>query len=73
VPAGASAGLATFLGRDITYYPEKAVNPYMQRWMLALQREFPSRVLVEASYVGTAARKLVTAVELVPAQYLSTS
>jgi hypothetical protein len=74
-PPGAKAGLATFLGRDVTYYTEKGVNPYMQRWTLSLQRELPGRVLAEASYVGNRGTKLAVTRQLnfVPAQYLSTS
>ncbi|MFB3830205.1 MAG: carboxypeptidase regulatory-like domain-containing protein [Bryobacteraceae bacterium] len=74
-PAGASAGLATFLGRDITYYPEKAVNPYMQRWTFSVQRELPSRILTEVAYVGNRGTKLPVSREwnFVPARYLSTS
>ena len=33
-------------------------NPYTQRWSLGFQRELPSNVVMEASYVGTAGRKL---------------
>src|SRR5574340_1098537 len=74
-PAGASAGLATFLGRDIAYYPEKAVNPYMQRWTFSVQHELPSRILAEVAYVGNRGTKLPVTREwnFVPAQYLSTS
>ena len=75
VPAGASAGLNTFLGQGITYYDQNAVNPYMQRWMFSIQRELPSRMLMEASYIGNRGTKLPVTREwnFVPAQYLSTS
>jgi hypothetical protein len=75
LPAGASAGLATFLGRDITYYPEKAVNPYMQRWTMSVQHELPGRILAEVAYVGNRGTKLPVTRQLdfVPAQYLSKS
>jgi hypothetical protein len=74
-PVGAAAGLATFLGRDITYYPEKAVNPYMQRWTLSIQRELPSRILAEVAYVGNRGAKMPVTRQwdFVPAQYLSRS
>ena len=74
-PIGAAAGLSTFLGRDITYYPAKSVNPYHQRWSLAVQREFASRILIEIGYVGNRGTKLPVTRQwnFVPAQYLSTS
>jgi hypothetical protein len=74
-PAGSANGLATFLGQDITYYPEKGINPYMQRWTLSLQRELPGRILTEASYVGNRGSKMAVTRDLnyVPAQYLSKS
>ncbi len=75
VPMGAALGLATFLGRDVTYYPEKAANPYMQRWTLSVQRELPSRILAEVAYVGNRGTKLPVTRQwnFVPAQYLSKS
>jgi len=74
-PVGAAAGLATFLGQGITYYPEKGVNPYMQRWTLSVQRELPSRILTEVTYVGNRGTKLPVTRQwdFVPAQYLSKS
>jgi len=77
-PVGAAAGLATFLGRDITYFNPKPLNPYMQRWTLSIQRELPSRILTEVAYVGNRGTKLpLTPVSrqlnFVPAQYLSKS
>jgi hypothetical protein len=74
-PVGAAAGLATYLGRSITYYPEKALNPYMQRWSFSIQRELPSRILTEVAYVGNRGTKLPVSREwdFVPAQYLSKS
>lgn len=74
-PAGAAAGLATFLGRGITYYAPQAANPYMQRWTLSIQRELPSRIIAEVAYVGNRGTKLPVTRDwnFVPAQYLSTS
>jgi len=74
-PAGASAGLATYLGRSITYYPQKMLNPYMQRWSFSIERELPSRIIMEVAYVGNRGTKLPVSREwdFVPAQYLSKS
>lgn len=75
IPTGADRGLLTFLGRGVTFFYGKAVNPYMQRWSLSLQQELPWRVVVEAAYVGNRGTKLPVSRELnpVPAEYLSTS
>jgi hypothetical protein len=74
-PAGAAAGLSTFLGRGVTYYAPQGVNPYMQRWTLSIQHELPSRILAEVAYIGNRGTKLPVSREwnFVPDQYLSTS
>ena len=58
LPAGASAGLATFLGQGVSFFNEKQLNPYMQRWSFSVQRQLPGRVLFETSYVGNRGTKL---------------
>jgi hypothetical protein len=75
LPSGSSAGLRTFLGRAVSFFYSKPLNPYMQRWSLSLQRELPWRVVMEASYVGNRGLKLPVNRELngIPAQYLSKS
>ncbi len=75
MPLGAGAGLATYLGRDVSYYIEKARNPYMQRWTLSVQRELRGRILAEVAYVGNRGTKLPVTRQwnFVPAQYLSKS
>ncbi|HEV8130752.1 MAG TPA: TonB-dependent receptor [Acidobacteriota bacterium] len=75
LPAGAGGGLGTFLGRAVTFFYEKPLNPYMQRWSLSLQRELPWRVVVDVSYVGNRGTKLGVSREFnpVPPRYLSTS
>jgi len=74
VPAGATAGLATYLGRGVSYFHERPLNPYMQRWSFSIQRELPWRVLIEPAYVGNRGTKLGVSREFdpVPRQYLST-
>jgi len=74
-PPGASAGIATYLGRGISFFHDKPLNPYMQRWSFSIQRELPWRVLVDTAYVGNRGTKLGVSRELnpVPRQYLSTS
>jgi outer membrane receptor protein involved in Fe transport len=41
-------------------------NPYTQRWSLGVQRELPFGMILEASYVGTAGRKLFVTEDLNP-------
>ena len=41
-------------------------NPYTQRWSLGIQRELPYRLFVDASYVGSAGRKLFVTEDLNP-------
>jgi hypothetical protein len=73
-PAGASAGLATFLGRGVTYFTPRGTSPYMQRWSFSVQQELPARVLVDTTYVGNRGNRIWTSREwdFVPRQYLST-
>lgn len=75
VPQGAGQGLATFLGRAVSFFNEKPLNPYNQRWSLSVQRELPWRTVFEVSYLGNRSTKLPTEYDLnaAPRQYLSTS
>lgn len=72
---GAAGGLATFLGRGISFFNDRPLNPYMQRWSASVQRELPGKVVMDISYVGNRGTKLPVTRELnpVPRQYLSTS
>ncbi len=72
--AGAAGGLATFLGQGISFFDERLVNPYMQRWQFAVQRELPASNLIEVSYVGNRGTRLRAGRDLdpIPRQYLST-
>ncbi|MGH9671663.1 MAG: TonB-dependent receptor domain-containing protein, partial [Bryobacteraceae bacterium] len=72
---GAAAGLNTFLGRGVSFFNDRPLNPYMQRWSLSIQKQLPRRIVMETSYVGNRGTKLAATrnVNAVPAQYLSTS
>ncbi len=79
-PPGSSLGIATFLGRDITFLPLATSNPQTQRWEFGIQRELPGSWLFEASYVGNKGSDILTTdqqypnyVNAIPRQYLSTS
>jgi hypothetical protein len=72
---GASGGLTTFLGRDVTFFNERPLNPYNQRWSASVQTQLPQRVVLDVSYVGNRGTKLAATRQLnpVPREYLSTS
>ncbi len=67
--------LATFVGRGISFFPERYPTPYMQRWSFSIQRELPNRMLAEVGYIGNRGTRLATSTQQnpVPRQYLSTS
>lgn len=73
-PPGASQGLRTFLGRGISFFQQRPLNPYNTRWSMAVQRELPGRVVAEVTYVGSRSNKLglTRNINAVPARYLST-
>jgi hypothetical protein len=73
-PPGASQGLATFIGRGITFVPLERDNGQTQRWEVSLQREMRGNWLFEAAYVGNRGFDLATTIDLnpIPRQYLST-
>ena len=73
--AGATGGLSTFLGRGVSFFNSKQINPYNQRWSLSVQRQLPFGVVLDTAYVGNRAAKLAVTRELnsIPRQYLSTS
>ncbi len=41
-------------------------NPYTQRWSLGFQRELPSKLLLDVSYIGTGSHKLFTSSDVNP-------
>lgn len=80
-PPGATQGLATFIGRDIDFFPVDMANGLSQRWQLGIQRELPGHWLVEAAYVGNAGYDLTTGndtndnveIDPIPRRFLSSS
>ena len=74
-PVGAAGGASTFLGQNVNYFDQNLRNPYIQRWQMAAQHQFPGSILLEMSYVGTRGTRILTTqdVNAVPLQYLSTS
>ena len=51
-PLSSSVGLMAQVGDGLSYYDPSRVSPYNQQWQLSIQRELPSRILVEAAYMG---------------------
>ncbi len=76
-PPGASQGISTFLGRGISFLPNKLRNTQTHRWQFGVQHELPGNWLVEASYVGNKGVDVTTGVinfvNAIPRKYLSTS
>ena len=73
--SGASAGLSTFVGRAVSFFNSKPLNPYNQRWSFSVQRQLPGAVVLDVAYVGNRAAKLPVTREMnpIPREYLSTS
>ena len=71
---GSKGGLNTFLGRGVSFFNSRQLNPYMQRWSFSVQREWPGRIVSDVAYVGNRGTHLGTSQELnaIPEQYLST-
>jgi len=74
-PAGAAAGLETFLGRAPSFFWPARRTGYMQRWSFSMQQEFPHRVLLEVGYMGNRGTALGVDrnFNALPPRYLSTS
>ena len=72
---GASQGLATFLGRGISFFRDNRKIGYQQRWSFSVQRSLPWKSVLEVQYVGNRGTGLDVSTNLnaVPAQYLSKS
>ena len=73
-PAGASAGLGTFLGQTVNFLNPNFANPYSLRWNFGVQQQLTSSTMLEVSYIGNHAVHLpvtVTQLNTIPAQYLS--
>jgi hypothetical protein len=74
-PAGASRGINTNLGQQITIYNPNIRNPYTVRWQLSVQRQLPFSMVLEVAYIGSHAMHLLIdrQLDFIPRQFLSTS
>jgi trimeric autotransporter adhesin len=59
-PAGAAAGLATFLGQNVTFVNPAVRNPYVHQFSFGIQQELPGKMSVQASYVGSRTMSALT-------------
>jgi hypothetical protein len=75
LPTGSSLGLATNLGKTITYYDPNPGYAYSARWQLSVQRELLPNLLLDLGYMGNKAVKMPVDHNFdgIPIQYLSTS
>jgi hypothetical protein len=58
MPTGSSLGLKTFLGQSISFTNADRVVPKVHEFSLGIQRELPSRSVIEVSYVGSRSKQL---------------
>jgi hypothetical protein len=74
-PPGAADGLMTYVGRGVSFFNSNPAAPLQQRWSLGMQRELPSRVLLELSYVGNYGSSMEVSHDYrpLPLSYLSQS
>ena len=74
-PPKSSGGILTNVGQGVTFFNEKRKHPFAQRWSFGIQQELPAKFMIEASYLGNRATRLLVDRELsfTPAEYLSTS
>jgi hypothetical protein len=50
---GSSAGLATFLGQNVTAMDRGRRNPYAQQWNINVQQTLPARFVLDVAYAGS--------------------
>lgn len=74
-PLGAAQGPLTFVGQSVSFFYERPLMPYMQRWQWGIQRELPGGYVAEATYVGNRGThiELDQNLNVTPQRYLSTS
>ncbi|HOQ46493.1 MAG TPA: TonB-dependent receptor [Bryobacteraceae bacterium] len=52
MPVGAADGYQTYVGNSVSFFNEKPLRPYMQRWQLGFQRTIGAGYVAELNYVG---------------------
>jgi outer membrane receptor protein involved in Fe transport len=51
-PVGSSQGLMALVGNSLSFFNDARVNPYAEQWQIDIQRELPSRLMVDIAYTG---------------------
>jgi len=74
-PPGSSLGLLTDVGRGVSFFLEKAVNGYVQRYSFGFQQQLPGELFLDISYVGNRGSKMSVSRQFdpIPRHLLSTS
>jgi len=74
-PAGASGGLRTDIGRNVSYFNAAPLNGFMQRFSFGFQRDMGKAFVIDVSFVGNRGRGLGVSRGLnpVPNRLLSTT
>jgi len=72
-PTGSTLGMATSLGQSITVYDGRGERALSHQFQANVQRELPSRILLDLAYVGSRVSKLPVSEQVneVPAEYLN--
>jgi hypothetical protein len=68
-PTGSSQGLLSQIGNSISFVNPNRVLPYVQQWSFAIQRQLDGNTMIEASYVGSHALKLVSSLQSTTGEY----
>jgi hypothetical protein len=71
---GPAGGLSTNVGQSVSFFPERIVNNYAQRWSFGIQQQLWNEYVVDVTYVGNRGTNLPIERQYnaVPAEYLST-
>ena len=74
-PAGAAAGVNTYLGQSFSYYNPQMAIQYSLRWTFDVQQQLPFDTVMEVGYIGNHSVHLPTSFSQTspPVQYLSIS
>ena len=73
--SGASAGLLTFAGQNVTFMSPQMKNPYSLRWTFGFQHALTNNLKLEAVYIGNHSLHLpinFTQLNGIPQKFLST-
>lgn len=73
-PPGSSLGLLTDVGRGVSFFPERYVNGYVQRYSFGVQQQLPGELFLDLSYIGNRGSNMDASRQYtpIPRQLLST-